>query len=45
MNVYHARITHPLIARVDETSDSFKARHLDVPPPDSVDGDSDDDEN
>ena len=45
MNVcYHARITHPLISRIDQTSDSLEARNLDVPPPDSVDGGSDDNE-
>ena len=45
MNVcYHSRVSHPLIARIDQTSDSLEARHLDVPPPHSVDGGSDDNE-
>ena len=41
---YHSRVSHPLIARIDQTSDSLEARHLDVPPPHSVDGGSDDNE-
>ena len=45
MNVcYHSRIIHPLISRIDQTSDCLQARHLDVSPPHCVDGGSKDDE-
>ena len=45
MNVcYHARITQPLISRIDQTSDCLEAGHLDVSPPHSVDGGCEDDE-